>query len=59
VSRATRADQTSIAAPIAELPALLALADMPGPVVVMIGRVFSASAIEAVASGDHANVDAR
>ena len=44
VSRATRADEASIAAPIAELPARLAAAGLPGPVLVMIGQVFSAVA---------------
>jgi uroporphyrin-III C-methyltransferase/precorrin-2 dehydrogenase/sirohydrochlorin ferrochelatase len=41
VAQATRADERSIAGSIAELPALLAAAAMPGPVVVMIGRVFA------------------
>jgi uroporphyrin-III C-methyltransferase / precorrin-2 dehydrogenase / sirohydrochlorin ferrochelatase len=41
VSRATRADEASIAMPIALLPARLAEAGLPGPVLVMIGRVLS------------------
>jgi uroporphyrin-III C-methyltransferase / precorrin-2 dehydrogenase / sirohydrochlorin ferrochelatase len=45
VSRATRADEASIAAPIAELPARLAEAGLPGPVLVMVGRVLSAVAM--------------
>jgi uroporphyrin-III C-methyltransferase/precorrin-2 dehydrogenase/sirohydrochlorin ferrochelatase len=44
VSRATRTDEASVAAPIAELPARLAEAGLPGPVLVMIGQVFSAVA---------------
>ena len=46
VSRATRRDQESIAAPIAQLPARIAEAGLPGPVLVMIGRVFSDLAAE-------------
>jgi uroporphyrin-III C-methyltransferase/precorrin-2 dehydrogenase/sirohydrochlorin ferrochelatase len=42
VSRATREDEASVAAPIAELPAQLAAARLPGPVLVLIGRVLSA-----------------
>ena len=38
IARATRPDQEVIAAPIAELPVLLAQAALPGPVLVMIGR---------------------
>jgi uroporphyrin-III C-methyltransferase/precorrin-2 dehydrogenase/sirohydrochlorin ferrochelatase len=41
VARATRADETSIASSISELPDRLASASLPGPVVVMIGRAFS------------------
>jgi uroporphyrin-III C-methyltransferase/precorrin-2 dehydrogenase/sirohydrochlorin ferrochelatase len=41
VARATRADETSIATSIAQLPDRLAAASLPGPVVVMIGRAFS------------------
>jgi uroporphyrin-III C-methyltransferase/precorrin-2 dehydrogenase/sirohydrochlorin ferrochelatase len=41
VARATRPDERMIAAPIVELPARLAAADLPGPVVVMIGRAFA------------------
>ncbi len=40
VLRATRADQVTIAASIAELPARLSSADVSGPVIVFIGRVF-------------------
>ncbi|MEW6454530.1 MAG: siroheme synthase CysG [Pseudomonadota bacterium] len=41
VARATRADETSIATSISELPDRLASASLPSPVVVMIGRAFS------------------
>jgi uroporphyrin-III C-methyltransferase / precorrin-2 dehydrogenase / sirohydrochlorin ferrochelatase len=39
VSRATRPDQAAIAASIAELPERLTRAGLPGPLLVMIGRV--------------------
>ena len=41
VASATRADERMIAAPIADLPTRLATEPLSGPVVVMIGRVFS------------------
>jgi uroporphyrin-III C-methyltransferase / precorrin-2 dehydrogenase / sirohydrochlorin ferrochelatase len=41
VASATRADEHLIAGAIADLPALLATASPPGPMVVMIGRVFA------------------
>jgi uroporphyrin-III C-methyltransferase/precorrin-2 dehydrogenase/sirohydrochlorin ferrochelatase len=41
VARATQSDQEVLAAPIAELPARLAAAPLDGPVIVMIGNVFS------------------
>jgi uroporphyrin-III C-methyltransferase/precorrin-2 dehydrogenase/sirohydrochlorin ferrochelatase len=41
VAQATRADERFIAGSMAELPALLATEATPGPVVVMIGRVFA------------------
>jgi uroporphyrin-III C-methyltransferase / precorrin-2 dehydrogenase / sirohydrochlorin ferrochelatase len=40
ISNATRPNQAAIAAPIGELPARLAQAALPGPVLVMLGRVF-------------------
>ena len=40
IARATRPDQAVVSAPIGELPARLAQADLPGPVLVMLGRVF-------------------
>jgi len=43
ISRATRPDQQSIAAPIADLPARLQEAALPGPVLVMIGGVCAAA----------------
>ena len=40
ISNATRPNQAAISAPIGELPARLAQAALPGPVLVMLGRVF-------------------
>jgi len=40
IARATRPDQAVVASPIAELPARLAQAALPGPLLVMLGRVF-------------------
>jgi uroporphyrin-III C-methyltransferase/precorrin-2 dehydrogenase/sirohydrochlorin ferrochelatase len=40
ISRATRPDQQVVAAPIDELSARIAEADLPGPVLVMLGHVF-------------------
>src|SRR5512139_482272 len=39
IARATRSDQATIAAPIGELPARIAQAALPGPLLVMIGQV--------------------
>jgi uroporphyrin-III C-methyltransferase/precorrin-2 dehydrogenase/sirohydrochlorin ferrochelatase len=44
IARATRPDQAVVAAAIGELPARLARADLPGPVLVMIGHVLSEQA---------------
>jgi uroporphyrin-III C-methyltransferase/precorrin-2 dehydrogenase/sirohydrochlorin ferrochelatase len=44
VARATRPDQQALAAPIGALPARLAEAALPGPLLVMIGRVTAAAA---------------
>ncbi len=56
VARATRPDEITIAAPIGELPARLKAADLPGPIVVMIGRAFAGLAqsqgVATVASSD-------
>ncbi len=41
IARATRPDQATVAAPIRELPARLAQAKLPGPVLVMIGQVLA------------------
>jgi uroporphyrin-III C-methyltransferase/precorrin-2 dehydrogenase/sirohydrochlorin ferrochelatase len=41
VANATRPDETVIGATIADLPARLAAAEVAGPVIVMIGRVFA------------------
>jgi uroporphyrin-III C-methyltransferase/precorrin-2 dehydrogenase/sirohydrochlorin ferrochelatase len=39
VARATRADQQTVAAPISELPSRLAQANLPGPLLVILGQV--------------------
>jgi uroporphyrin-III C-methyltransferase/precorrin-2 dehydrogenase/sirohydrochlorin ferrochelatase len=39
IARATRPDQAVVSAPVGELPLRLAEADLPGPVLVMIGHV--------------------
>ncbi len=39
ISRATRPDQQVVAAPISELPQRIAAARLPGPVLVMLGRI--------------------
>jgi uroporphyrin-III C-methyltransferase/precorrin-2 dehydrogenase/sirohydrochlorin ferrochelatase len=41
IARTTRSDERIVAAPIADLPARLAEADLSGPVVVMIGRALA------------------
>jgi uroporphyrin-III C-methyltransferase/precorrin-2 dehydrogenase/sirohydrochlorin ferrochelatase len=38
IARATRPDQAVVSAPVADLPNRLAVAGLPGPVLVMIGR---------------------
>jgi len=43
-ARATRPDQTVVSAPIGELPNRLALAALPGPVLVMLGRILGTQA---------------
>ena len=61
VSRATRADQASISAPVSLLAARVEVAELPGPVLVMIGKVFSAveerSATNAHSPGADAQVN--
>jgi uroporphyrin-III C-methyltransferase / precorrin-2 dehydrogenase / sirohydrochlorin ferrochelatase len=44
IARATRPDQAVVAAPIGELPARLAQAALPGPLLVMLGCVFGEQA---------------
>jgi len=44
IARATRPDQAVVAAPIGELPERLAQANLPGPVLVMIGHVLGEKA---------------
>jgi uroporphyrin-III C-methyltransferase/precorrin-2 dehydrogenase/sirohydrochlorin ferrochelatase len=41
ISRATRPDQQVVAAPIADLSAKIAAAELPGPVLVMLGRAMA------------------
>jgi uroporphyrin-III C-methyltransferase/precorrin-2 dehydrogenase/sirohydrochlorin ferrochelatase len=41
ISRATRPDQQVVSAPICELPARIAQAELPGPVLVMLGRAMA------------------
>ena len=41
IACATRPDQAVVAAPIGELPARLAQAALPGPVLVMLGRALA------------------
>ena len=53
------ADPVAISAPVSLLPARLEVADMPGPVVVMIGRVFDGVAEAALASAEAPGADAR
>jgi uroporphyrin-III C-methyltransferase / precorrin-2 dehydrogenase / sirohydrochlorin ferrochelatase len=51
IASATRPNQTVVSAPIGELPNRLALAGLPGPVLVMLGRILGTQAGEkAVAS---------
>jgi uroporphyrin-III C-methyltransferase/precorrin-2 dehydrogenase/sirohydrochlorin ferrochelatase len=40
VARATRPDQAVVESPIGELPERIAQANLPGPVLVMLGQVF-------------------
>ncbi len=42
IARATRPDQAVVAATIAELPACITQANLPGPVLVMLGRAMAA-----------------
>jgi uroporphyrin-III C-methyltransferase/precorrin-2 dehydrogenase/sirohydrochlorin ferrochelatase len=44
IARATRPDQEVITAPVAELPVRLEKANLPGPVLVMIGHVIGVQA---------------
>jgi uroporphyrin-III C-methyltransferase/precorrin-2 dehydrogenase/sirohydrochlorin ferrochelatase len=41
VARATRPDQQALHAPIGELPRKLAAAELPGPVLVMLGKTIA------------------
>ncbi len=57
ISRATRPDQQAIAAPIGELPARLAAAELPGPVLVLLGRVCARAELNAAAARPPAGVE--
>jgi uroporphyrin-III C-methyltransferase/precorrin-2 dehydrogenase/sirohydrochlorin ferrochelatase len=50
ISRATRPDQQVVAAPIGELPARIAEANLPGPVLVMLGRILGQAGDQAAAN---------
>jgi uroporphyrin-III C-methyltransferase/precorrin-2 dehydrogenase/sirohydrochlorin ferrochelatase len=47
ISRATRPDQQVVAAPISELAARIAEANLPGPVLVMLGRAVGGNGVSA------------
>ncbi|RDV05786.1 uroporphyrinogen-III C-methyltransferase [Undibacter mobilis] len=47
IARATRPDQQVIRSGISDLPALIAAAKLPGPVIVMLGRAFARQAAPA------------
>jgi uroporphyrin-III C-methyltransferase/precorrin-2 dehydrogenase/sirohydrochlorin ferrochelatase len=47
ISRATRPDQQVVSAPISELSARIAEADLPGPVLVMLGRAVGSNGVSA------------
>jgi len=59
VANATRADETVVAAPIAELAARLTAADLGRPVIVMIGRVFAERAAGTAAIAASADATGR
>jgi len=50
ISRATRPDQTVVSAPIGKLSARIAQANLPGPLLVMLGRIVGRHASKQVAS---------
>jgi uroporphyrin-III C-methyltransferase/precorrin-2 dehydrogenase/sirohydrochlorin ferrochelatase len=50
IARATRPDQAVIAAAVCDLPARLAAADLPGPLLVMIGRAVALPAAKTEAA---------
>jgi siroheme synthase len=55
VINATRPDETVVAATLEDLPHRLAATTVPGPVVVMIGRVFARAASADTASAPSAS----
>jgi uroporphyrin-III C-methyltransferase/precorrin-2 dehydrogenase/sirohydrochlorin ferrochelatase len=54
IARATRPDQQVVAASINELPAKLAETNLPGPVLVILGRVTAAAQALSVPAGSRA-----
>ena len=52
ISRATRPDQQVVSAPIAELSARIAEANLPGPVLVMLGHIVGAQARQGAVSSE-------
>jgi uroporphyrin-III C-methyltransferase/precorrin-2 dehydrogenase/sirohydrochlorin ferrochelatase len=54
IARATRPDQAVVAAPVGELPERLAQANLPGPVLVMIGHVIGEKTATREAGRRHA-----
>ena len=54
IARATRADQQTVAAPISELPARLAQANLPGPLLVILGRVTAEAILPSATAGSRA-----
>jgi uroporphyrin-III C-methyltransferase/precorrin-2 dehydrogenase/sirohydrochlorin ferrochelatase len=59
VSRATRSDQASISAPVSLLAAQVEATELPGPVLVMIGRVFAAVEEHSAADAHSPGADAQ
>jgi uroporphyrin-III C-methyltransferase/precorrin-2 dehydrogenase/sirohydrochlorin ferrochelatase len=50
ISRATRPDQQVVSAPISELAVRIAEADLPGPVLVMLGRAVGSNGSNGVST---------
>lgn len=54
IARATRPDQTFVSAPIGEMVARMAEANLPGPVLVMLGKATAAAAERPASAADNA-----